>query len=233
MMRFVIAFPVCLTLMSVTVSAQGTTGSTSRQTTGTSGVSGTSAASSAANAAGATAGGQGNVGRPSGNNSGLQGSSGVADGPQFNAGDGSLGAQVGQNGFVGGNNNNGMVGNRNVGQGNAGAQQSNFNAMGAGRGSNNAQSQAPKMTIRPQFRIAFSPPQVSSSVLQERVSSQLVSIPQLPASNVNVDVDSAGMATLSGQAKSEDDRKLLEAFVRLEPGIRGVTNKILVAPTAP
>ena len=49
---------------------------------------------------------------------------------------------------------------------------------------------------------------------------------------MNLQINGDGIATLQGTVADEDQRKLVEAFVRLEPGVRSIVNDLSVASAA-
>ena len=52
-------------------------------------------------------------------------------------------------------------------------------------------------------------------------------------SGLQIDVNDEGTAEIRGKAPTQDTRMLIENLVRLEPGIREVTNLVEVVPTPP
>lgn len=184
---------------------------------------------------GGQGGGQGGMGRQNGGMG-----SGMAQ-PQFNAADGTLGQQVGQGAFVGRSDDATFIGNRFAGQQNNVGQTPQFgNLQGLGQGMNRGQNGGfnsamqndRRFQIRPQMRIGFQTPDVSYS---PAVRNALARISATPAfanrlTNVEFDMTADGTAVLSGQVESDSDRRLLESFIRLEPGVRTVRNELTVAP---
>jgi hypothetical protein len=155
---------------------------------------------------------------------------------------GDLSAQAAGNtgGFVGANNG-AFVGNRMAGAAGLSSmmQRASFGALGAGAesdfNSQNRSQQGPSATrnFRPRFRVGFeytpSPTAVSDRAIatMTRLSTRH---PYLAGMQVNI--DDTGMAEIRGTAPSAEARTLVENVVRLEPGVRGVTNLIVVAPPA-
>jgi hypothetical protein len=157
----------------------------------------------------------------------------------MNAGDGSLGATIGTSGFVGQGDNTGrFIGNQNA---------SSQRMLGSGQQFSQLQSligndqftpdststSSQKQLARPVMRLGFTPPQPAPLAMQNTIQSRLISLPQLGerAAGVNALADETGRVTLTGRVGSEDDRKLVEMLVRLEPGVRSVQNDLKV--TAP
>ena len=191
----------------------------------------TGAANTGGSAAASAVGGGGgsNVG-----GAGLGGNTGAVQGPQFNAGDGSLGDQVGQNGFIGRNDNAGrFIGSQFSMQGGSAVQQNNYGSLG-GRGSTggNQSFNATQILIRPQIRVAFEVPLVPPQQVQQRVTTELVKLPVPNVEGVQVQLDERGTTFLSGTVATEHEKKLVEAFVRLEPGVWGIKNQIEIVPAA-
>jgi hypothetical protein len=152
-------------------------------------------------------------------------------GPRFNAGDGTLGNQVGQQGFIGAAGNNGrVVGLQNAGQSAGNFQQTNFGNLGGGRGGQMTQQQTITRPIRPQFRVSFPVTPVATPAVEARLAQQISNLNVPGLAGLAVQLDDSGVARLSGIAESEDQRRLMEAFVRLEPGVRSIDNQIQVAP---
>jgi osmotically-inducible protein OsmY len=46
--------------------------------------------------------------------------------------------------------------------------------------------------------------------------------------NVQIEVDPSGELILTGIVKSAEERKLAEAYLRLEPGVTNIVNSIVV-----
>ncbi len=150
----------------------------------------------------------------------------------LNAADGSLSAQVGQNAFTG-QAQNGFTGNRIAGQANANTgAASQFGNLGQGtneRPQNQVNTQ--RKQIRPQLRLAFDVPSIPPASVKLSLNERVVKVPVFVenASNVQINVDAHGTLTLNGKVSSDHERKLLEAYVRLEPGVRSVANKLILA----
>lgn len=188
---------------------------------------------SASGAAGARSGGGGAAAG--------SGSSDAFQGPQLGE-TGDLSAQsVGRTGgFVGGASG-GMVGDRLAGTTGATAtQRPNFGALGSGGGSDFNSQNRPQQgasstrNFRPRYRVGFeyTPSASDVSVRTAATIGRLTS--RNPAlSGLEIVVDDAGMAEVRGTAPTAAARKLIENVVRLEPGVRQVTNLVVIAPPAP
>lgn len=151
----------------------------------------------------------------------------------LNAADGSLSATVGQGGFVGGQNNGAFVGNRFAGQSASQSNQAQFgNLQSNNRTQNrNNQQRTDRKSVRPQYRISFTAPVIPRSDLQSRLTFGEIQIPSemLNVDGVIVKVEEQGLVTLSGVVATERDSKLLESYVRMEPGVRKVNNALAVS----
>lgn len=167
-----------------------------------------------------------------------QSSSGITTGQtlgttNLNAADGSLSATVGQGGFVGGQNNGNFTGNRFAGQTASQSNQAQFgNLQQNNRNQNrNNQQRTDRKPVRPRYRISFNAPVIPRSDLQSRLTFSEIQIPKqmLNAENVIVKVDEQGQVTLAGVVATDRDSKLLESYVRMEPGVRQVKNTLTVA----
>ncbi|MEZ5940905.1 MAG: BON domain-containing protein [Planctomycetaceae bacterium] len=191
--------------------------------TGNSAIGGSSAASAVGGGGGSNVGG-----------AGLGGNTGAVQGPQFNSGDGSLGDQVGQNGFIGRNDNTDrFIGSQMAGQGTGAVQRNNYGSLGGRRSTGGNQSlNVSQILIRPRIRVSFDVPLVPVQQVEQRVSKQLVKLPVPNVEGVQVQLDERGTAFLSGKVATEHEKKLVEAFVRLEPGVWGIENQIEIVPAA-
>ncbi|RLS51128.1 MAG: BON domain-containing protein [Planctomycetota bacterium] len=155
--------------------------------------------------------------------------SGGTNDPAFNAADGSLGAQIGQGGFTG-RQNTGFAGNRNAGQGGGASLTPQFNQMGGNQNSNrgNTGGNANIKRARPQQRIAFTFPKANLTSTQVQVSQRFQRLAGV--TGATTEITDEGVATLTGTVATDDAKKLAEALVRLEPGVRSVVNELLVQP---
>lgn len=240
-MRFIFTLASILALPGV-VAAQSSSlfpssGSTGGGTTGRStGVTGGGGGGTAASSLQQSLGGGGGGSLSGG--SGATFGSGELQGPQFTqfgqAGQAALNTEfvgVGQSGqFVGVGQTTGTTTQQGFGS------QQGFAGFG-NRGQTQGQSQTRSTTsgrsrierLQPVARIAFDFEPNTSVVVQSRLESH-VSEYGFGVQDLDVALDSDGVLTLSGVAQSEDDRRLAEAFMRLEPGVRQVVNQIVVAP---
>jgi len=215
--------------------------STSQSSGGTSGLSAGGLSSGASSAAGSRTstgatgtslgGGGGGASRGASTQQGTQFGQTQS---QFNMGDGTLGQQIGQNQFVGQSNNQGFVGNRFAGQNNTQGTASNFAGLqnianqnqrngAGGTGTGTRQS-----LIRPQLRVDFTTPTFPVPQIESLAVERLSSLPN--ANGVQLSLNGDGVATLRGAVATENDRRVLEAFVRMEPGVRDVKNEVTVLP---
>lgn len=153
------------------------------------------------------AGQGGQAGRGQGNQSGnqfagLQGVGGTAG-----RGQGGQGRQGGRNG-----------------QGAAGDSSNGFSGM-SGAGSSSTR------VIRPQHRVAFTYTPVPQQTIVSRLQAHLQ---QLDDSSVGalagltVDIDPAGKAVVRGEVDTDETRGLVEALIRIEPGVTAVVNEVTV-----
>ena len=152
----------------------------------------------------------------------------------LNAGDGSLGAEVANTQFAGQRTQQ-FVGqtNRSGAGGNAAALSPQFGTLGRGTQPRQTQrtTQTQRKQMRPQLRIGFSAPAIVPALKQASLTQRMASLPALAtrAPGMDIQIDETGTVTLSGQVKTEHDRKLLAAIIRLEPGVRAIRNELQVA----
>ncbi len=89
-------------------------------------------------------------------------------------------------------------------------------------------------SVRPRFRIGFDVTPTGTLSPRESLTPMQPLTTRLSRESgfagVRIQRDPSGVLTLSGVVTTERDRKLAEAFVRLEPGVRGIKNEILVVP---
>lgn len=146
----------------------------------------------------------------------------------LNAADGSLSATVGQGGFVGGQNSGAFVGNRFAGQTAAQGTQPQFgNLQNSNRAqTRTSQNRSDRKAVRPRYQIAFNAPVIPQQELESVLTTTAINLPPLNSANqtVQISVDAAGVVVLRGTVETERERKLLESYVRMEPGVRGVSN---------
>lgn len=167
-------------------------------------------------------------------------------GPAINAGDGSLATMVSNSGFLGQSNANSFLGINTTGQtGRTTSRAPNFSALQGGArgmggstlvgsgmngmgGQNGMQQQGQQ--IRPQLRLGFQEPALPAALVQTTLQQRME---QLPAAvrngNIGALVSDDGVVTLSGTVATEEDRQLMEALLRLEPGVSDVRNELQLA----
>jgi osmotically-inducible protein OsmY len=76
-------------------------------------------------------------------------------------------------------------------------------------------------------RIAFPIPEISAPMLSANLQTQYAAL-QSRLPGVSVSAGDAGHIVLQGVVDSEQARKLAEAIARLEPGVRTITNELIV-----
>lgn len=167
------------------------------------------------------------------------GAEGAFEGPQLGE-TGDLSAQaVGRSGgFVGGASG-GMVGDRMAGMtATTATQRPSFGALGGGGSDFNSQNRPQQgasatRNFRPRYRVGFDYTPSSTDVSQRTSATVGLLTSRNPAlAGLAIVVDDAGMAEIRGTAPTAAARKLIENVVRLEPGVRKVTNLVVVAPPA-
>ncbi|TWT62953.1 BON domain-containing protein [Rubinisphaera italica] len=87
--------------------------------------------------------------------------------------------------------------------------------------------------IRPVLIIAFDIPQTQFTrsrmiPVDRQLSFRMLNKPQF--SGVSVNFDETGSLILNGVVNTPRDKKLAEAFARLEPGVKKIANQIVVLP---
>ncbi len=87
--------------------------------------------------------------------------------------------------------------------------------------------------IRPVLTIAFDIPQTQFTrarmiPVDRKLSFRMLNKPQF--SGVSANFDETGSLVLNGVVTTPRDKKLAEAFARLEPGVKKVSNQIVVLP---
>lgn len=220
-------------LQPSTASAQSLFGS-SGAASQTSGSTGSSTSNFSSNLGGGGGGAGGAGGGFGATNAATGGTS--LEGPQFNLGDGSLGAELGQ-GFVGAGDGSTFIGNRLAGQGQAGNFASQFGALGQGGGRptggqvNGNLGREPTRAMAVQTRLSFDFPQPAVTEVQRSLTKTLASIPEIArvSEKVKITVNEGGEVVLSGVLPDLDEGRLLEAMIRLEPGVRSVRNELTAA----
>ena len=95
-------------------------------------------------------------------------------------------------------------------------------------------SQTQSQTSEPQYRIAFERPTLAPARVSDRLQRSMSRLSETNRafSGIEVSLDESGKVALQGVVDSDDARRLIEALIRLEPGVRDVTNKIEVAGEA-
>jgi len=214
-------------LISSTAQAQGQSlfgnGTTGSGATGSGTTGATNAATGASNTAQSATGG---------NTGNFEGA--AADSPlgqtNLNAADGTLSEQVGQNAFIG-QGQQGFIGNRNAGQGGNFGTQAQFGNMNQNNNRQQPRQTSDRKQMRPQFRLGFTAPTIPAKTVNLNLQRRMSGLSSLNRKfpNVQFHVDQAGSVTLTGQANNSHDRRLMEALVRLEPGVRTVKNTMTIA----
>lgn len=191
----------------------------------------------------------------SGSSGALTGGNGQAPAPaaasasdvssQFQSLNRSAGAGSGNagSGFVGQGNSSGrLVGAQQAGQSRNSRttnqprnfSQSNRNFSNRSANSNRFRgSTSNRGSFRPVQKIAFSFPKRASSKVGTSLKARFTELAQLSSrtaalKGISLGVDDAGKVTLSGDVDSERAKRLASALVRLEPGVRSVTNDLTV-----
>lgn len=190
-----------------------------------------SSSSSTGSSAGTTAGGT-TQGSGTGSRTSSQSRMNSANQPQFNAGDGSVGSRVGQNAFVGQGDTT-FAGTRDVSQLANRNFSPQFNAMNDPSTSQRRANSTPANVkrARPQQRISFEYPKANLVRAQVELSQRFQRLQTV--SGAGTSITDEGVAVLTGTVANDDARKLAEALVRLEPGVRSVDNQLQVSPATP
>ncbi len=104
-----------------------------------------------------------------------------------------------------------------------------MNRFGANPFGANTTTQTPSVRVR--LRSDVQAPALPPQAVEARVQRQvLVNSPvQRRVNGMSVSVLD-GVATITGTASSEQDRRMAELVLRLEPGVRQINNQIVVAP---
>lgn len=157
----------------------------------------------------------------------------------FGSNFGSGGSIANESGFVGRNDNNSrFIGSGRQAQGGGNVQSfqtpqfgnRNAGGQGIGRGNNNFGQQRNLRVVRPQLRVAFSHPTLSTPQVRNKLDVQLTRLAERrQLDGIAFELDDESNVTLRGEVPSEGARKLAEMMVRLEPGVRDVTNELSVA----
>jgi len=222
----------------------------------TGGRSGNSSLSNAANQSrGANSFGTGGAGGRGG--TGAAGGGALSSGPSFGS-FGQLSSTVGQSEFVGRGENSGrLVGSQNAGQAATGQSQSGFSGFSGrggnsrnggnarsgnqnrnqGFGANNAGTTEKKRPV-PATKINFRFQTPAAEGIATRLEQRLANSRNVPSggnltSGIAVDLNEQGVATLQGTVSSLEHKSLIEAYVRLEPGVRSLKSELQVPDAAP
>ncbi len=156
---------------------------------------------------------------------------------------GFVGQNFGATNFVGqanaangqGQNQRGNQNNQRGGVDRAIQQQLNGGGFGGQNnfGGQNGGGASQQIVIRPQQRIAFDFPKpvANQIILNTQARFNKLAYKQPALAGVQIAMNADGVAVLTGNVVSEDQRRLAEQLVRLEPGVRNVQNNL--ATTAP
>jgi hypothetical protein len=110
----------------------------------------------------------------------------------------------------------------------------NRNRQGAntrlGNNRNGSSEERTRSIIRPRQKIAFTYPVREAREVNLELSVRIARVSRLQneLNGVEVAVDDAGVATLNGVVDSPEQKRLAEIFVRLEPGVRSISNQLTV-----
>ena len=172
---------------------------------------------------------------------GFIGGNSAANGGRFIGGARTTGQQGAQQGQQGLNRNQAGQQNRGANQANRnGANQNGFNIDDLMNGQRNSPGQKKTTTAAPpQQKVAFQFSDLRAEEITQKIQTRLQKQTSLSVKGadrlassqvpVNVTLDESGVATLRGQVTTDDSKRLIEALVRLEPGVRKVTNELEVA----
>ncbi len=126
---------------------------------------------------------------------------------------------TGGGGFGGGGGGGGLGG---LGLGGLG-----FGGLGQGFGGSSASNQP---AVRTRLRSGISVQPLQSNAIQYSAQSRFYQAPTaLQMGGVRVNMN-GGDAVISGVVRSEKDRRMSELLMRLEPGVRNVSNRVIVSP---
>ena len=97
------------------------------------------------------------------------------------------------------------------------------------RANSNQAQPGPASDVRVKLELAFTPVRATPNALTNTVRTRLTNV--LPAQGIAApDVTVEGdVVVLRGVAASENQRQVLERFISLEPGVRGIRNEMTVA----
>lgn len=141
-----------------------------------------------------------------------------------NTGAGFSSLSVAQPGGAGGLG--GGLGGRGFGGGGFGG----LGGLGGLFGNAGGTTQNVKPTIRTRLRSAVNAPAIPNVVVQQNANDHLRLLPSTAGVNgISVSVE-AGTAVVTGIVQNEHDRRMSELLMRLEPGVRRVENRVIIAP---
>ena len=223
-----------LVLLSVASVANAQTGGTSGTGgfgTGTTG--GTTGGFGTTTGTGGTTGGFGTT-SGTGSTTGTGTTGGQATGTQTGTGTtaNTLGSNAAQS-FIGANATQGFIGGATQGN-NQQRTNRQFQALQNNNQQQTQQATGTPRTIKTTLRVGFvfpSAPQLTTlgRMANANVASMNRFVPQRPElGGINVDLNSSGVAVLTGSTSSEESRRLAANLMRLQPGIRKIDNQIVV-----
>lgn len=96
-------------------------------------------------------------------------------------------------------------------------------------GANNAANNQRQVRTRLQGQVEIPAAMQQASELRTQQQVQVAAPVRRLVNGYDVSVDS-GVATITGVASTEKDRRMAELLLKLEPGVRSVDNQIVVAP---
>jgi hypothetical protein len=241
---------IALTMWPASVFAQSSSlfgGSSSSSSRG--GTSGSNRSSAGTSGSGRSTTGQSGFGGGQGQ-AGGRGQGGLGQGGTGTGQFGLSGQQTGQNGFVGRSDNSGrFVGNQGIGQQGSNSAGPNFSGLGGGRGSNsgsnrnnsfgnNGLGSGERKLPVPLTKIAFKYSTPETEALTGRLSTRLAKSSRITEAGVlnqqiGVEMEDGGVARLTGSVETSEQKSLIEAYVRLEPGVRKIVSEIAVSYADP
>lgn len=177
------------------------------------------------------------------------GAAGGASGPTLNTEAGTTGVDRNfGSGFVGGSDNSGrFVGSQFAGQqrtsGTSRPGSNSFGRNNRGRGSTRGRGQTTRRTtgrnsgrtqVRPRQRIAFSFAPRTTVSIQTSLTKRFTDIVKRRAElkAVSILVGKKGELTLKGEVPTEAARRIASNLVRMEPGVKKITNELTVVAAA-
>ncbi|MFQ5735030.1 MAG: BON domain-containing protein [Planctomycetaceae bacterium] len=155
---------------------------------------------------------------------------------------GQLNNTTGQGGLIGRNSNVGrFVGQQNAGQQNSRVNRNFQSAQNTARNANSRNTGADPFgarsggsssttTLRPITRVAFRYPQRAMANVNVALRTRFTRLARRRPRfrGVNASLGGDGMVVLTGSVGSEDAKSLAANLARLEPGVRTVTNRLVV-----